>query len=186
MATERREERIKKSKQMKICIYSVMLGLVLVGFIFGFITGRATAPEKVYDIPLSHGLQNYIFELCADENVPATLVFALIEHESQFNPEVISNTNDYGLMQINEINHSQFVKDYRSADMLNPYQNVYCGIKILSNYIDKFDGDYTKALMAYNMGEYGAKNALDIGITSTDYSTSVLDIMNEYEEAQND
>ena len=42
--------------------------------------------------------------MCADEGVPVTLVLAMIEHESRFNPEVVSSTDDYGLMQINEVN----------------------------------------------------------------------------------
>lgn len=209
MATVRREtRRINRNRLMKTYAYMVLAGLVLIGFIIGFTTGRFTAPEKVktvtvsetvevptsagslpgtvdidyFDIPLSHSLQKYIFEICADEGVPPTLVLAMIEKESNFDPEAVSETDDYGLMQINEINHSQLKEEYRSADMLNPYQNVYCGVKILSSYLDKYDGDYAKALMAYNMGDYGARKAWGNGTTSTSYTVSVLDLMEEYEE----
>ena len=57
-----------------------------------------------YSIPLSHSLQDFIYEICADEGVPVTLVLAMIETESGFNPEIISSTNDYGLLQINHRN----------------------------------------------------------------------------------
>ena len=65
--------------------------------------------------------------------------------------------------------------------MLNPYQNVFCGVKIISQYIEKY-GDYGKALMAYNMGDYGAAKARESGITSTAYTDKILALMSAYEE----
>lgn len=133
-----------------------------------------------YDVPLSHSLQRYICEVCADEKVPVSLVLALIETESQFNPEIVSDTNDYGLMQINTINHDWLAEKYRTADLLDPYQNVFCGIKMIGAAIQKYS-DYGKALMIYNMGDYGARKAWENGIESTSYVTAVLDRMEKYE-----
>lgn len=133
-----------------------------------------------YDVPLSHALQNYIYEICVDEEVPVSLVIAMIDHESKFNPEAVSDTGDYGLMQINKINHDTLKEQYRTVDMLDPYQNVYCGIKMIGLYLKLYE-DYTKALMAYNMGEYGAKKAWRNGINSTKYTNAVLELMSEYE-----
>jgi soluble lytic murein transglycosylase-like protein len=65
--------------------------------------------------------------------------------------------------------------------MLNPYQNVFCGVKIIASYLTEFE-DYNKALMAYNMGEYGAEKAWENGVESTDYSKSVIALMEHYEE----
>lgn len=135
---------------------------------------------EYYDIPLSHALQNYICEICADEDIPVALIIAMIDHESKFNQEAISCTGDYGLMQINKINHETLAKKYKAEDMLNPYQNVFCGVKIISSYLKTYE-DYTKALMAYNMGEYGAKKAWKNGINSTKYTNAVLKLMSEYE-----
>lgn len=214
MATECREtkKRINRYKVVKAQAYAVLLLIFLFGGITGGIVGRKTAPMKVetvtvtetvevpsyeedklpeienmtyFDVPLSHSLQNYIYEICADENVPVTLVMAMIDHESKFNPEEVSKTDDYGLMQINKINYDQLAEDYRCADMLNPYQNVFCGVKVLGSYLKKYDNDYAKALMAYNMGEYGAKKAWSNGITSTDYTVSVLGLFEYYEEVKN-
>ena len=36
--------------------------------------------------------------------------------------------------------------------------------------------------MAYNMGDYGAQKAWENGVTSTDYSAKILDLMQKYEE----
>lgn len=207
MATECRKRKINKRKLLRLITTIVLLvgGLVLVGFTIG----RVTAPEKtktvtitetvevpIYnadslpevseieyiDIPLSQSLQRYIYEICADENVPITLIYAMIEHESGFNPEAVSKTDDYGLMQINEVNHSWLNEEYRCADMLDPYQNVYCGVKIIGQYVSRYDGDLTKALMAYNMGDYGARKAWENGISDSTYVTSILKLMEKYEE----
>ena len=181
----------------------------LIGFIGGLVVGRATAPKKqvtvtetvevpsyeanslpvaeevtYFDVPLSHSLQRYIYEVCADENVPVSLIIAMIDQESKFNPEVVSKTGDYGLMQINTIYHEWLAEEYRTADMLDPYQNVFCGIKVIGSYIQNYN-DYGLALMAYNMGDYGAKKAWENGIKSTSYSESVLALMQKYEQEVN-
>ena len=156
MATECRSK--KHIARVRVTrLYMVLALLVLIGGVAGFFIGKLTAPQKtitvtdkvevpvyesdmlvqesdvfIYDIPLSDSLQRYIYEICADEGVPVTLALAMIEHESGFNPEAVSSTNDYGLMQINKVNHSWLAEKYRTADMMNPYQNVFCGISILS------------------------------------------------------
>ena len=192
--------------------YAIIIIILLAHIGLGIIIGRFLAPTKtetvtvyepvpmpvyqerelpeitehyMFDIPLSHSLQNYLYEICADEGLPVSLILAMIETESGFNPEVISRTNDYGLMQLNKINHEWLNEQYRAADMLNPYQNVFCGVKIISSFVKKYD-DYGKALMAYNMGDYGARKAWENGVTSTKYSEKILTLMQKYEEAAND
>lgn len=202
MATAKRKGNRRNIVKAEVAI----LFTFLVGV--GFVLGRFTAPKMVetvtktvevpcytqpphefpdgpqiayYDVPISHSLQDFIYETCADEGVPMSLVIAMIDHESKFNPETVSDTDDYGLMQVNEVNHDRFEEQYRCADMLNPYQNVFCGIKIIGSYIAKYD-DFGKALMAYNMGDYGARKAWASGITSTAYSESILTLMDSYEQ----
>lgn len=209
MATECRKRKVNRYKIARIEAWVVLLILFLGGGLIGFLAGKSQAKTIVktethtetvevpvyeadklpemsevvfFDVPLSHSLQRYIYEVCADEEVPVTLVMAMVEHESQFNPEIISKTNDYGLLQINAVNHETLAEQYRTADMLNPYQNIFCGVKIIGSYVKQYDGDYTKALMAYNMGAYGAAKAQESGITSTSYTETILALMQEYEE----
>lgn len=199
------KRRINRLKLARVQVAILFVVLIAFGFAIGKITTkpkveRVTVTETVetpvydsdelpesidvtyYDVPLSHSLQDYIYEVCADEDVPVSLVMAMIEHESQFDPEAISGTDDYGLMQINSINHGMLEEQYRCADMLNPYQNVFCGIKIIGQYLKQCGGDYNYALMSYNMGEYGATKAMENGITSTSYSETIIELMNEYEQ----
>lgn len=205
MATQCRESK-KKPKRNFARLYTAFLVIALLGGLIGYAIGAVYTPQKtvtvtetievpvhesenlpqdtevfLFDIPLSDSLQRYIYEICADEGVPVTLALAMIEHESGFNPEVISSTDDYGLMQINAINHEWLEEKYRVADFLNPYQNAFCDITIIGSYIEKY-GDYGKALMAYNMGDYGAQKSWENGVTSSSYSTTILDLMQKYEE----
>lgn len=208
MATKcRKIKKISKDKIVDIYTYGILSGLVMTGVAVGFVIGTVTTPvvtktvtetitvevptlnadklpevtqEFFYDIPLSENLQRYIFEICKGEDVPVSLVLAMIEHESAFDPEAVSDTNDYGLMQINEINLDQLKEDYRCTDMFNPYQNVFSGVKIISFYLKKYDGDLNKALMAYNLGDHGARTAWRDGILSTYYSDHIIELMKQY------
>nr|DAZ01016.1 MAG TPA: hypothetical protein [Caudoviricetes sp.] len=210
MATQCRNAKINRNKRMKLYANMILVLLVLIGGVLGFFLAKLTTPPQetitvtktvevpayksnvlvdtadvfLFDVPLSDSLQRYIYEICADENVPVTLVMAMIEHESGFDPEAVSPTDDYGLMQINAVNHEWLKEEYRCADMMNPYQNVFCGISIISSYIDKY-GELDKALMAYNMGNYGAQKAWKNGVTSIAYSEEILSLMKEYEEVSN-
>ena len=47
-------------------------------------------------------LQEFIYYLSAGYNIDFTLAMAVIQHESSFRSDVVSSTNDYGLMQINK------------------------------------------------------------------------------------
>lgn len=137
--------------------------------------------EKVfyYNVPLSHELQDYIRNLCIEYDVPMDLVMAVIEVESSFRSGVVSKTNDYGLMQINKINHEWLSETLEVTDFLDPYENVLCGIYILSDYIGEGE-DIVKGLMCYNCGKTGAKRLWDKGIYSTTYTDKIMTAYENY------
>ena len=98
--------------------------------------------------------------------VPEDVVFAVMEVESGFKHDVVSRTNDYGLMQINRINHAEMERLFGYDNMLAPHQNVVSGIYILSTLYNKYETD-AQVLMAYNMGESKAKEYWSRGIMRT-------------------
>lgn len=145
-------------------------------------TVEPTEPQPIYyDCPLSNDLQDYIRELCSDKDVPMSLIIAMIEVESSFRANIISKSSDYGLMQINEVNHEVMSEKYGITDFLDPYQNVFCGITIIAEHLEKTDGDIALALMRYNCGATGAKRLWDKGIYSTSYTEKIMTAMEEYE-----
>lgn len=140
-----------------------------------------TQPATTYfDVPLSNELQDYIRNLCDEYGVPIELVIAMIDVESTFRADVVSKTNDYGLMQINKCNHEWLTDKLGVTDFLDPYQNINSGVYILSGHLEVTNGDIELALMRYNNGATGAKKLWDKGIYSTAYTQKIMTAYDSY------
>lgn len=136
---------------------------------------------KSLDLPINYEEQKFLYALSKDYNISYPFVLGLIECESSFDKNVISKTRDYGLMQINEINHNWLRDNLKVDDMLEPYNNIRGGMYILSKLFEKY-GSEDKVLMAYNMGEAGAKKLWSKGVRRTNYSDKVFKAKKKYEE----
>jgi soluble lytic murein transglycosylase-like protein len=142
-----------------------------------------TEPVTVYfDVPLSKELQDYIRNLCDEYGIPIELVIAIIDVESTFRANVVSKTNDYGLMQINKCNHEWLTDKLGVTDFLDPYQNIKSGVHILSAHLEVTNGNIELALMRYNNGATGAKKLWDKGIYSTAYTRKIMAAYESYKE----
>lgn len=110
-------------------------------------------PSTIYfDIPLSHNVQSYIFDLCAEYGIDAALIIAIIERESKYNEMAIGdNGNSLGLMQIQPRWNEKRMRELSCQNLLDPYQNILVGIDILSEYLEQ-GKSIEWALMAYNGG----------------------------------
>lgn len=128
--------------------------------------------ERYYDVPISFSDQDKIKDICSEYNVDEALVYAVIAHESDFQEDLIDG-DDWGLMQINKVNHAEMIEKLGVTHFLNVEQNVRCGVYMLSQLQSKYEST-TDVLMAYNLGETGAKRKWEQGITHTDYSDTVL------------
>ncbi len=135
---------------------------------------------EALDIPLDDELQEYIFNLSTSYGIDFDFVIALIESESSFQTDVISKTNDYGLMQINKINHAWLKEEIGIKDFTNPYDNVRAGLYILRGLFDRYGDNPHKVLMAYNMGENGAKKLWDKEVYQTPYSINIINKANNF------
>lgn len=128
---------------------------------------------KIYDIPLDEALQEYTFNLCEENNLDYELILAIMDQESDYREKVISKTNDYGIMQINKINHGWLEEELGIDDFLDAEQNILAGIRILTELTEKYE-DPHQVLMAYNCGENGAKRLWNQGKTTSEYSRSIM------------
>ena len=129
--------------------------------------------EPLFNISLSEHLQELVFSECTEHGIDPYLAVAVMLRENHyFDPSLISSTNDYGLFQINKVNHKRMA-ELGYTDMLNAEDNIKAGIYILSECLDRNDS-YHKALMAYNMGQTGANRAMAKGIYETAYSRGVM------------
>ena len=89
------------------------------------------------------------------KSVDPYLVMALSRQESSFNPGTISHAGAIGLMQIMPNTAKSMVKTKNIKKKLkNPSFNIKYGIKYLEKLLHRFDGDYVKAIAAYNAGPH--------------------------------
>lgn len=132
------------------------------------------------DIPISKSLQQHIFKLCNENKDLYCLMIAIMEQESGFKSDSISyDGRDFGLFQIRDINFSWLKEELNITDCIEPYNNAKCAVHMISKLIDKYE-HYNLVLMAYNMGEYGAKCKWEQGIYSSSYSRAVLPKYQKY------
>lgn len=129
-------------------------------------------------VPLDSDVQEFIYYLSKGYNMDFTFVMAIIQQESGYQPDAVSNTYDYGLMQINKVNHGYITDEIGVTNYLDPYENVRAGMFILRKLFEKYETP-EKVLMAYNLGESGAKALWDKGVFETNYSKSVQRIQSE-------
>ena len=157
--------------------------------LYGTRDGKTLTPEGALiiespdfvplDCELPAELQEYTYYLCEAYYIDFDFVMALMYAESSFRTDVVSDTDDYGLMQINSVNHEKLSENLGITDFTDPYQNIRAGVYILRGLFEKYD-DAAKVLMAYNMGDYGASVLWDKGVYSTTYTNKVLAKADEY------
>ncbi|GHV06429.1 hypothetical protein FACS1894217_05090 [Clostridia bacterium] len=136
---------------------------------------------KPLDCSLDERTQEFIYYLSYGYYIDFPFVMGLIQQESAFQADVISATNDYGLMQINKQNHKWLREKIGVDDFLDPEQNIRAGLYILRGLFEKYD-DPAKVLMAYNLGESGASLLWEQGIFETNYSNKILNYAEQFKQ----
>ena len=81
-------------------------------------------------------------------NVPSSLVKAIIETESGYDPDAVSGKGAKGLMQL----MPSVIREMGVVDPFIPAENIRGGVEHLKDLLTRYNGDYKKALAAYNAG----------------------------------
>ncbi|MCC8400753.1 lytic transglycosylase domain-containing protein [Paraburkholderia sp. MMS20-SJTN17] len=112
--------------------------------------GRAkqsgTAPSAHAD---AARYRNVIAEASRAFHLQPELLHAVIDVESRYNPNAVSDKGALGLMQL----MPDTARRFSNGDMFNPRENVLAGARYLRFLLDLFQDDMELALAAYNAGE---------------------------------
>ena len=93
---------------------------------------------------------NKLVDYYAGKNrVSSSLMKSLINVESGYDPDAVSQKGAAGLMQL----MPSVIKDMNVNNPFKPEENINAGIKHFKGLLESFNGDYKKALSAYNAGK---------------------------------
>lgn len=121
-------------------------------------------------------VQVYLYCLCKQAQVDYPMVLALIEVESGYHYDAVSEDGGIGYMQIRYEAHKDRLGDGAEETLKNPYTNIRVGMEYLKELSDRFISK-DEVLTAYNYGVTGAyKNFWNDGVYSSPYSDKVLAI----------
>jgi soluble lytic murein transglycosylase-like protein len=94
-------------------------------------------------------IEKIVDRIAGEQGVESTLVHSVIRAESDYNPNAVSPKGALGLMQL-------IPSTARRFGVSNPFdvnENIQGGVRYLRFLLDYYQGDYAKAIAAYNAGE---------------------------------
>ncbi len=138
-----------------------------------------------YDvIPLTREQQDIVLDIAEEYELPVELLYAIMRSETNFNPDRISGTDDYGIMQINKCNHDDLREALGVTNFLDFEQNVTCGAYMIHDCF-RYAETLPQILMVYNRGPVAAWEAWEDGVTFDRYCERVIGHLLRYTEIRN-
>lgn len=130
-----------------------------------------------YPVPLEPKLQKHIISVSEAYNVDPTIIFAIIEKESQYDERAVGDSGgSFGLMQINAQSHPDRMEKLCVSNLMCPYCNVIVGIDYFAECLAVYE-DVHMALIRFNAGQTNANAGwFSVGRYQSDYSREVMAI----------
>jgi len=112
-------------------------------------SGARASGTETSEVILPDRLERLVREVAERHSLDPGLIKAVIGVESGGNPWAISRKGALGLMQLVPATAERF----GVGNAFDPAQNLEGGARYLRQLLDRFNGDLTKSLAAYNAGE---------------------------------
>lgn len=118
---------------------------------------HSAAPEKFWELLFPLPFRSDLVRTASASNLDADIVAGLIRQESEFDPNVISRANAYGLTQIvpstgRQLARQAGIKPFRTTMLFQPSTNLRLGTTYLRSLVDQCGGKWEQALASYNAG----------------------------------
>lgn len=154
----------KTIKLLIILIIFLLLYLVL----FKVLEIDKIVLKKIYPLKYSEYVEKYAEEY----NIDKYLVYAIIKAESNFKEDAKSTSNAVGLVQMMEATAIETANkmdlNITKEDLFNPELNIKIGLKYFTSLLDKYNGNYNLAIIAYNAGIGNVDKWIKEGIIKED------------------
>lgn len=108
--------------------------------------------------------------------VPVSLIKAVIDAESSFNPGAVSSAGAKGLMQLMD----GTARGLGVSDPFDPAQNIEGGTKYLASLFQRFGGELAMVLAAYNAGP---TRVAGLGVSSDEELLAIKHVLPEETQA---
>jgi soluble lytic murein transglycosylase len=139
-------------------------------------TPRGGNTVLLYEGPGKDGGRNDVHRIIVKKagkyRLDPSLISAVITAESAFDPGAVSRKGAMGLMQL----MPGTARDLGVRNPFNPEENIEGGTRYLKYLIEKFDGDLTRALAAYNAGPRRVESSGRLPEETTNYIRKVYSI----------
>jgi soluble lytic murein transglycosylase-like protein len=93
-----------------------------------------------------------IYDMAQQAHIDPDVAFGLVRTESAFKPTAKSNVGAIGLTQLMPRSAAWLEPGTTRSDLRDPETNLRIGFRYLRQLIDRYEGDLSLALTAYNRG----------------------------------
>jgi soluble lytic murein transglycosylase len=107
-----------------------------------FLPGGSFRATDKYDAYIQAAARKY--------GISFSLIKAIIQAESSFNPRAVSHAGALGLMQLMPAN----VRLLNIQDPFDPFQNIMGGTRFFKSLLNRYNGKLSLALAGYNAGPH--------------------------------
>lgn len=111
-------------------------------------SGTTSASQSGEGLECSAELDAIFDEAAEKYGVDAKFLKSIAKCESDFDPACVSHSGATGIMQLMPATAAEL----GVSDSYDPYQNIMGGAQYISELLDKYNGDTSLALAAYNAG----------------------------------